>query len=75
MKQQLTCLRNKSVGLINGQGNNWGGIAAVLALYKKENIFNFMQHSMYLLGIACRPEDDSLVATCTNNRESVAECV
>ena len=30
MKRQLTCLRNKSVGLINGQGNNWGGITAVL---------------------------------------------
>ena len=65
MKQQLTCLRNKSVGLINGQGNNWGGIAAVLESYKKENIFNFTQHSMYLLGIDCRPEDNSLVAVLT----------
>ena len=65
MKRQLTRLRNKSVGLINGQGNNWGGIAAVLESYKKENIFNFTQHSMYLLGIDCRPEDDSLVAVLT----------
>ena len=45
--------------------NNWGGIAAVLELYKKENIFNFTQHSMYLLGIDCRPEDDSLAAVLT----------
>ena len=54
MKHQLTRLRNKSVGQINGQGNNWGGIAAVLESYKKENIFNFTQHSMYLIGINCK---------------------
>ena len=61
MKRQLTRLCNKSVGLINGQGNNWGGIAAVLESYMKENILNFRQHSMYLLGIDCQTEDDSLV--------------
>ena len=66
MKQQLTRLRNKSVGLINGQGNNWGGIAAVLESYKKENIFNFTQHLMYPLGIDCRPDDGSLVAVLTS---------
>ena len=53
MKRQLTRLRNKSVGLINGQGNNWGGIAAVLESYKKENILNFTVNSMYLHGIDC----------------------
>ena len=65
MKQQLTRLRNKSVGLINGQGNNRGGIAAIHELYKKENIFNFTQHSMYQLGIVCQPGDNSLAAVPT----------
>ena len=50
-----------------GQGYNWGrGIAAILESYKKENIFNFTQHSMYLLGIDCRPDDDSFVAVLTS---------
>ena len=40
-------------------------ISAVLEWYKKEKIFNFTQHSMYLLGIDYRPEDDSLVAVLT----------
>ena len=41
--------------------SNWGGITAVLESYKKENILNFMVHSMYLLCIDSHPEDDSLV--------------
>ena len=75
MKRQLTRLRNKSVGLINGQGNNWGVIAAVLELYKKENIFNFTQHSMYLPTWHRLSTRRRLFGSCTNNREFVAECV
>ena len=74
MKRQLTRLRNKSVGLINGQGNNWGGIAAVLESYKKQNIFKF--HARFDVPTWHRLSTKRRVfGSCTNNREFVAECV
>jgi hypothetical protein len=35
LKSQLTRLRNKSDGLVNGQANNCGGISSVLESYKR----------------------------------------
>ena len=55
-------LRNKSDRLVNCQANNWDGISSVLESYKRECIVNFTEYSMFLIGIDCRPEDDSLVA-------------
>ena len=63
LKRQLTRLCNKSDGLlVNGQTNKWGGISFVLESYKMKCIVDFTEHSMFLLEIDCRPEDDSLVA-------------
>ena len=63
IKCQLTHLRNMSDGLIvNGQGNNWGGISSAIESYKRECIVNFTDHSKFLLGIDYRPDDDALVA-------------
>ena len=39
LKRQLTRLRNKSDGLVNGQANNWGGISSVLNL-TRENLLS-----------------------------------
>ena len=62
LKRQLTRLRNKSDGLVNGQANNWGGISSAIESYKRECIVNFTDHSKFLLGIDYRPDDDALVA-------------
>ena len=48
LKRQLTRLRNKSDGLVNGQANNWGGISSVLESYKREFIINFTELSTSL---------------------------
>ena len=41
---------------------SWGGLSASFDTYRRERIPSFAEHSVYLLGILCNPEEETLVA-------------
>jgi hypothetical protein len=41
---------------------SWGGLSASFDTYRRERIASFTEHSVYLLGILCNPEEETLVA-------------
>jgi hypothetical protein len=60
IKRKLSRLRSN--GLSEGQPRNWGGIQVVCDSFKKENIAEFNEHSVYLLGLRCDAASETLVA-------------
>jgi hypothetical protein len=42
--------------------STWGGIATACETYRKERIANFGMHSVYLLGLECNAEIETIVA-------------